>query len=359
MGGLIFGGAYIRREICVSKSAGLIIGGKFVSPISPCANDNIGALTRNSWQLNLSEHANFKHKKQQLYWKWKFGFRLAGSNFLANTSSMDRRSPRREWGVHHVNNNKPDKKKLNHNGTDMCYLLWFILYLRANPKYKPQGTYIRRVFAFRSWGAYIRRGLFSGFYGTSIGLSQSLKTLADVNVGRFWLLDLRKRSTEQYPCCDVFDRSDITLKSVNPKAVWNNNSTFREDSNGRFVTYFRTSNWLFVSMEEVRVILRCRNVLGIYQSTPGCVRLKPWPNGCNMLVQHCCTDMQVACAFGHHGAQHIAVLSFALLFAGSPTCGASQSFLCSRPLLAPRGLSARNWFLLKATLWLATRSPRF
>ena len=42
------GGAYIWREICVSKSAGLIIGGKFVSPISPCANDNIGALTRNS-----------------------------------------------------------------------------------------------------------------------------------------------------------------------------------------------------------------------------------------------------------------------------------------------------------------------
>ena len=38
------GGAYIRREICVSKSAGLIIGGKFVLAISPCA----GALTRNS-----------------------------------------------------------------------------------------------------------------------------------------------------------------------------------------------------------------------------------------------------------------------------------------------------------------------
>ena len=26
-GGLIMGGAYIRKEICVSKSAGLIIGG--------------------------------------------------------------------------------------------------------------------------------------------------------------------------------------------------------------------------------------------------------------------------------------------------------------------------------------------
>ena len=58
-------------------------------------------------------------------------------------------------------------------------------------------------------------------------------------------------------------------------------------------------------------------------------------------------------------SKHIAVLSFALLFAGSPTCGASQSFSCSRPSLAPRGLSVRNWFLLKATLWLATRSPRF
>ena len=29
--GLIFGGAYIRREVCVSKSARLILGGKFAS----------------------------------------------------------------------------------------------------------------------------------------------------------------------------------------------------------------------------------------------------------------------------------------------------------------------------------------
>ena len=136
------GGAYFRREICVSKSAGL--GGKFVSAIFPCENDNIGALTTNSWQLNFSEHANFKHNSNKLYWEWKFGFRVAGSNFLANTSSMDRRSPRREWGVHYENDNKLNKKKLNHNGTDMCNLLWFILYLRANPKYKPQGAYIRR-----------------------------------------------------------------------------------------------------------------------------------------------------------------------------------------------------------------------
>ena len=50
-GGAFNGGAYVRREICVSKSAGLIIGGKFVSAFSPCANNNIGALTRNSWQL--------------------------------------------------------------------------------------------------------------------------------------------------------------------------------------------------------------------------------------------------------------------------------------------------------------------
>ena len=45
--GLIFGGAKYRREICVYKSTGLIIGGKFVSGIFQCANDNIGALTRN------------------------------------------------------------------------------------------------------------------------------------------------------------------------------------------------------------------------------------------------------------------------------------------------------------------------
>jgi len=29
--GLIFGGAYIRRELCVSKSVRLIVGGKFAS----------------------------------------------------------------------------------------------------------------------------------------------------------------------------------------------------------------------------------------------------------------------------------------------------------------------------------------
>ena len=44
---LIFGGAYFRREISVSKSAGLIIGGNFLSAIFECANDNIGALSRN------------------------------------------------------------------------------------------------------------------------------------------------------------------------------------------------------------------------------------------------------------------------------------------------------------------------
>ena len=43
-----FSRAYFRREISVSKLAGLIIGGKFVSTIFQCANDNIGALTRNS-----------------------------------------------------------------------------------------------------------------------------------------------------------------------------------------------------------------------------------------------------------------------------------------------------------------------
>ena len=40
------------------------------------------------------------------------------------------------------------------------------------------------------------------------------------------------------------------------------------DTKGRFVTYFRTSNSLFVSMDEVRPqTLCCRNVLGIYQTT--------------------------------------------------------------------------------------------
>ena len=29
--GLIFGGAYIRREVCISKLARLILGGKFAS----------------------------------------------------------------------------------------------------------------------------------------------------------------------------------------------------------------------------------------------------------------------------------------------------------------------------------------
>ena len=59
------GGAYLRREICVSKSDGLIIGGKFVLVIFPCANYNIGALTRNSQQLNFSD-ANFKHNSNKL-----------------------------------------------------------------------------------------------------------------------------------------------------------------------------------------------------------------------------------------------------------------------------------------------------
>ena len=55
----------------------------------------------------------------------------------------------------------------------VCNLLWFILYLRANPKYKPpprlysEGLIIGGFFAFRIWEAYIWRGLFSGFYGIS------------------------------------------------------------------------------------------------------------------------------------------------------------------------------------------------
>ena len=48
--GVIFGGAYHRWKICVSKSAGLVIGGKFVSASFQCTTDNIGVLTGNSWQ---------------------------------------------------------------------------------------------------------------------------------------------------------------------------------------------------------------------------------------------------------------------------------------------------------------------
>ena len=103
---------------------------------------------------------------------------------------------------------------------------------------------------------------------TSIRLSQSLKTLADVIVGRFWLLDLRKRSTEHYPCCGVFDRSDITLKSVNPKAVWNNNSTFRGNGYQRsFCDLFSNFELTVCVNGRVRVTLCCRNVWVIHQST--------------------------------------------------------------------------------------------
>ena len=62
MGGFIFGGAYFRSESSVSKSARLIIGGKFVSAkIFQCANDNINNLillnipTSNTTALNFIE----------------------------------------------------------------------------------------------------------------------------------------------------------------------------------------------------------------------------------------------------------------------------------------------------------------
>ena len=47
----------------------------------------------------------------------------------------------------------------------MCNLLRFILYVRANPKYKSPGlifggAYIRRVFYVSNLGAYIRMGLY-------------------------------------------------------------------------------------------------------------------------------------------------------------------------------------------------------
>ena len=52
----------------------------------------------------------------------------------------------------------------------MCSLLWFVS-LRIISKYKrpgdlhSEGLIIRGIFAFQIWGASIRRGLFSEFYG--------------------------------------------------------------------------------------------------------------------------------------------------------------------------------------------------
>ena len=144
----------------MSKSAGLIIGGKFVSAIFPCAND-IGALTRNLWQLNFSELANFKRDSNKLYWKWKFGFRVAGLNFLAITSSMDQRSPRREWGVHYENDNKRNKKSLT-MVVQICVICFGLFCIWGQiPNISPRGLIFRGGYYRRDFCVSNLRGLYS------------------------------------------------------------------------------------------------------------------------------------------------------------------------------------------------------
>ena len=56
---------------------------------------------------------------------------------------------------------------------NLPFLICFTFYLRASSKYKPPGSlylagqFNRGFFALRVWGAYIRRGLFTEFYGIS------------------------------------------------------------------------------------------------------------------------------------------------------------------------------------------------
>ena len=56
-------------------------------------------LARNSEQINHSDNAEFKHKGEKVKSKEhqrEFGFRVAGSNFLANTVFADQRNSRCE-----------------------------------------------------------------------------------------------------------------------------------------------------------------------------------------------------------------------------------------------------------------------
>ena len=69
----LFRGAYIRRGLIIiafRNRLGLQLEGNFCRQFFQCENDNIGALTRNWWQRNPSEHANFKQSSNKLYWKW-------------------------------------------------------------------------------------------------------------------------------------------------------------------------------------------------------------------------------------------------------------------------------------------------
>lgn len=65
--GLIFGGANYRKEINVSKLAGLIIGGKFVLKFLNVRLVILEVLGQDSSQVNHSENAKSKHNGDKLY----------------------------------------------------------------------------------------------------------------------------------------------------------------------------------------------------------------------------------------------------------------------------------------------------
>ena len=99
-------------------------------------------------------------KQQQLHWKWTFGFRVAGSNFLANTSSMDRRSPRREWGVHYVNNNKLTKKSLT-TMVPICVICFGLFCIWGQiTNISPRGLIFRGAYYRRDFCVSNSRGLY-------------------------------------------------------------------------------------------------------------------------------------------------------------------------------------------------------
>ena len=80
----------------------------------------------------------------------------------------------------------------------------------------------------------------------------------------------------------------------------------------------------------------------------GCCQVKPWPNGCNMLVQHCCRQLHVASvwppcctvlrSFGQP-TQHVATWS--------------NNVACN--MLHPFGLGLKFWEVITVVLlWLET-----
>ena len=88
----------------------------------------------------------------------------------------------------------------------MCNLLRFILYVRANPKYKSPGlifggAYIRRVFYVSNLGAYIRMGLylkgliFGGAYFRNFTVWYQKKKVPEVGFKSLTSISLRKYLT--------------------------------------------------------------------------------------------------------------------------------------------------------------------